>query len=300
MLMNRPLFETAMLSIRPGPEKPRFILVARRDIASNRTASVTEKPMNSRSPVAKILAAISVLLLSATAACADNLKVVASVALTSVLGDLLPAFDKKTGNKTVADFALAADVKKRILAGERADVIILTPAMMEDLAKQAKVTADSLVRVAGTPVAVAARAGATKPDISTVEAFKLTLLTSASIVYSDPAKGGLSGIVAARTMDRLGIADEMKSRTILVPGAESLDMVAKGEAELGIAQASEIVPVKGVQLVGPLPGELATMTVFTGGVGADSPSATAAKALIDFLRGPDAAAALKANGFDPG
>jgi molybdate transport system substrate-binding protein len=256
--------------------------------------------MKGRSPIANILAAISILLLSETAACADNLKVIASVALTSALGDLLPAFDKKTGNKTTADFALAADVKKRILAGERADVIIVTPAMMEDLAKQNKVTPGSIASVAGTPVALAARDGAAKPDISTVEAFKLTMLTARSIVYSDPAKGGLSGIVAARTMERLGIDGEMKSRTILVPGAETTGMVARGEAELGIAQASEIVPVKGVQLVGPLPGELATMTVFTGGVGADSPSATAAKALIDFLRGPDAAAALKAKGFEPG
>jgi molybdate transport system substrate-binding protein len=256
--------------------------------------------MNSRSPIARILAAISVLLLSGTAACADNLKVLASVALTSALGDLLPAFDKKTGNNTVADFALAADVKKRVLGGERADVIIVTPAMMEDLAKQNKVVPDSLASVAGTPVAVAARAGAAKPDITTIEAFKLTLLTSASIVYSDPAKGGLSGIVAAHTMERLGIDGEMKSRTILVPGAETVGMVAKGEAELGIAQASEIVPVKGAQLVGPLPGELATMTVFTGGIGAGSPSAAAARALIDFLRGPDAAAALKAKGFEPG
>jgi molybdate transport system substrate-binding protein len=256
--------------------------------------------MNRRSPIVKILTAISALLLSSAVGHAADLKVLASVALSSALGDLLPTFDKKTGNKTTAEFALAAEMKKRVLGGERADVIILTPARMEDLAKQNKVASDSLANVAGTPVAVVARAGVSKPDIGTVEAFKLTLLTAGSIVYADPALGGLSGVVAARVMTQLGIDGEMKSRTVLVSGAQGPEMVAKGEAELGIAQASEIVPVAGVQLVGPLPGALATMTMFMAGVGADSQSAAAAKALIDFLRGPDAAAALKAKGFEPG
>src|SRR6202012_3268724 len=167
-----------------------------------------------------------------------ELKVMTSVALTTVLNELSPAFEKKTGHKLVIDYGLAADQKKRILDGEHADLIILTRAMMEDLAKQNKLAAGDLVNVAGTPVSVAARAGAPKPDISTVDAFKQALLQAKSIVYADPAKGGLSGIVAARAVERLGIADQIKAKTILVPGAKTGEVVAKGEAELGIAQAS--------------------------------------------------------------
>ncbi len=188
--------------------------------------------------------------------------------------------------------------KKRILDGERADVIILTRAMMEDLAKQNKLASPDIVNVAGTPVALAARAGAPKLDISTVEAFKQTLLAAKSISYADPAKGGLSGVVAGKAIDRLGIADQMKAKTTLVPGAQSPELVAKGEVELGIAQASEIVPIAGVQLVGPLPGELGSLTLFTGGVGAESGSADAAKALIEFLSGPEAAPHFKSKGFE--
>jgi molybdate transport system substrate-binding protein len=231
---------------------------------------------------------------------AAEVKVLTSVALTAVLDELSPAFEKKTGHKLVIEYGLAADQKKRIQGGERADLIILTRAMMEDLLKEKKLTADGLVNIAGTPVAVAARAGAAKPDISTVEAFKQALLATKSIVYADPAKGGLSGVVAARAIEQLGIAEPMNAKTILVPGAQSGDVVAKGEAELGIAQASEIVPVAGAQLVGPLPGEFAVMTRFTGGIGAESEAVPAVKALIEFLTGPEAAPVFKAKGFEAG
>jgi molybdate transport system substrate-binding protein len=247
-----------------------------------------------------VVAALGALLLSGATGHAAEVKVLTSVALKSVLEELSPVFEKKTGHKLVIDYGLAADQKKRILEGERADVIIVTRAMMEDLSKQKKLTADGLVNVAGTPVAIAARAGAPKPDISTVEAFKQALLASKSIAYSDPAKGGLSGVVAARAIEHLGIAEQMKPKTILVAGALSPELVAKGEAELGIAQASEIVPIAGAQLVGPLPGELAVMTLFTAGIGAESQSVQAAKALIEFLTGPDAASSFKAKGFEAG
>jgi len=245
-------------------------------------------------------AALGAFTLCGTMAQAAGVKVLTSVALKSVLDELSPAFEKKTGDKLIIDYGLADDLKKRILDGERADLIILTRAMMEDLLKQNKLTADGLVNVAGTPVAVAARAGAPKSDISTVDAFKQVLLSAKSIVYADPAKGGLSGIVAARAIERLGITDQMKAKTILVPGAQSGDVVAKGEAELGIAQASESVPVAGAQLVGPLPGELGTITLFTGGIGAESQSVPAVKALLEFLTGPDAAPNFKAKGFEAG
>jgi molybdate transport system substrate-binding protein len=235
----------------------------------------------------------------ATATHAAEVKVLTSVALTAALNELAPAFEKATGDKLTIVYGLAAEMRKRVLEGESADVILITRPMMDELQKQNKLAADSLVNVAGTPVAVAARAGAAKPDIGTVDAFKRTLLAAKSIVYSDPAKGGVSGVVFARALERLGIADEMKAKTILVPGAQGPDLVAKGEAELGVAQGSEIVPVAGVQLVGPLPGELASTTVFAAAVGTMSKSPAAAKAFVEFLKAPQAAPTFKAKGFEP-
>jgi molybdate transport system substrate-binding protein len=250
--------------------------------------------------VLRSAAAVAVVILAASAAGAAEVKVLTSVALTAALNELAPAFEKATGDKLTIAYGLAAEMRKRVLDGESADVILITRPMMEDLQKQNKLAANSLVNVAGTPIAVAARAGAAKPDIGTIDAFKRTLLSAKSIVYADPAKGGVSGIVFDRALERLGIADEMKAKTILVPGAQAAEVVAKGEAELGVAQGSEIVPVAGAQLVGPLPGELASTTVFAAGVGAESKSPAAAKALIEFLTGPQAAATFKAKGFEPG
>jgi molybdate transport system substrate-binding protein len=256
--------------------------------------------MNGRSLTMQSAAALAGLMLSGMVADAAELKVLTSVALTNALNELAPIFEQNTGNKLTISYDLAAVQKKRILDGERADVIILPPVMMEELSKQKKLAPGNIVNIAGTPVAVVARAGAPKPDISTADAFKQTLLSAKSISYADPAKGGLSGVVAGRAIERLGIAEQMKAKTTLVPGAQSPDLVAKGEVELGIAQASEIVPTAGTQLVGPLPGELGSLTLFSGGIGAESASANAAKALIDFLAGPEAVPHFKAKGFEPG
>jgi ABC-type molybdate transport system, periplasmic component len=245
-------------------------------------------------------AALTGLMLSVTVAHAAEVKVFTSVALTNVLDELAPTFEKRSGNKLTISYDLAAVQKKRILDGERADVIILPRAMMGDLAKQNKLAPGNIVNVASTPVALAVRAGAPKPDISTADAYKQTLLSAKSISYADPAKGGLSGVVASRGIERLGIAEQMKSKTTLVPGAQAPDLVAKGEVELGIAQASEIVPSAGAQLVGPLPGELGTVTQFSGGIGAEAASANESKAFIDFLAGQEAGARFKTKGFEPG
>jgi molybdate transport system substrate-binding protein len=238
--------------------------------------------------------------IESAAAAPAEVSVLASVALTSALDELAPQYERATGNKLKIGYSLIADIKKRILAGETADVVILSRPAMDDLAKQDKFTPGSITNVAGTPVAVAARAGAPKPDISTVEALKRTLLAAKSIVYADPAKGGASGVYFAHVVDQLGLAEQLKAKTILVPGAQSGDVVAKGEAEIGVAQASEIVPVAGAQLVGPLPGEFASMTLFTAGIGAGTKAPEAAKSLIQFLTGPVAAPVFKSKGFQPG
>ena len=231
---------------------------------------------------------------------AAEIKVLASVALTSALDELAPQFERATGNKLTLGYSLIADIRKRIIAGETADVVILSRPAMEDLGKQDKIAAGSITDVVETPVAIAVRAGAPKPDISSADALKRALLAAKSIVYADPAKGGASGIYFAHVVDQLGIAEQLKSKTILVPGAQAADVVAKGEAEIGVGQASEIVPVSGAQLVGPLPGELGSVTKFSAGIGAGSTASEAGKSLIQFLRGPDAAPVFKSRGLQPG
>ena len=261
------------------------------------------KPHNTMNTMALVLwsALMAVFgLVTANVAQANELRVFTSVALTSVLDELAPVFEKTTGTKLKIDYNLIAAQRKRILEGESADVIILSRGAMQELQKLDKLAESDLVDVAGTPVSVAARAGLPKPDISTADALKQTLLSARSIVYADPAKGGASGVYFARVLDRLGIAEQMQAKTILVPGAQAAEVVAKGEAELGVAQGSEIVPVAGAQLVGPLPGEFASMTVFTAGIGAGSTLRAPASELITFLKGPEAAARFKAKGFEPG
>jgi molybdate transport system substrate-binding protein len=239
-------------------------------------------------------------MIDGAAAEAAEIKVLTSVALTSALEELAPQFERATGNKLNIGYGLIADIKKRIVAGETADVIILSRPAMDDLQKQDKIAPGSIANVVGTPVAIAVRAGAPKPDISSADALKRSLLAAKSIVYADPAKGGASGVHFAHVVDQLGIAEQLKSRTILVPGAQAADVVARGEAEISVGQASEIVPVAGAQLVGPLPGELASVTKFTAGIGAGSKASEAAKSLILFLTGPAAAPVFKSKGLQPG
>ena len=214
----------------------------------------------------------SIAVTEGTVADAAEIKVLTSVALTSALDELAPQYERATGNKLNIGYSLIADIRRRIIAGETADVIILSRPVMDELQKQDKFASGSIANVVGTPVALAVRAGTPKPDISSVDALKRSLLAAKSIVYADPAKGGASGVYFAGVVDRLGIAEQLKSKTILVPGAQAADVVARGEAEIGVGQASEIVPVSGAQLVGPLPGEFASMTVFTAGIGENSAS----------------------------
>jgi molybdate transport system substrate-binding protein len=140
------------------------------------------------------------------------------VALTSALDELVPQYEKASGNKLKISYSPIADIKKRMIAGETADVIMLSRPAMDDLQKMDKFAAGSIVNLVGTPVAVAARAGALKPDVSAVDALKRTLLAAKSIVYADPAKGRASGVYFVSVTDKLGIAEQLKSKTILVPG----------------------------------------------------------------------------------
>jgi molybdate transport system substrate-binding protein len=238
-------------------------------------------------------------LTAAPAVSAAEIKVMSTVAMNATLEELKPKFETATGNKVTIVYSVIADLRKRIQEGEIADVMILSRAALDELGGQGKVASGSIVNVASSYVAIAVRAGVAKPDIGSTDALRRTLLAAKSIVYADPAKGGASGVYFAKVLDRLGITDQMKSKTILVPGAQAAEIVAKGEAEMGVAQASEIVPIAGAQLVGPLPGDLNNVTLFAAGIGPASKDPAAAKAFIQYVTGPVGTGVLKSKGMDP-
>src|SRR5262249_3649891 len=238
-------------------------------------------------------------LTAASAVRAAEIKVMSTVALSATLDELKPKFEAATDHKITLVYSVIADLRKRIQEGETADVMILSRTALDDLQGQGKVASGSIANVASSYVAIAVRAGAAKPDIGSAEALKRRLSAIKSIVYADPAKGGASGVYFAKVLDRLGITDQMKAKTLLGPGAQAAEVVARGEAEMGVAQASEIVPIAGAQLVGPLPGDLNNVTVFAAGVGPASQDASAAKALIQFITSPTGAAVLTSKGMDP-
>ncbi len=206
-----------------------------------------------------------------------------------------PQFARSAENKVILALGAAAALKQQIEGGEAFDVAILTPALVDDLIKQGKIEAASRTNLARTGVGVAIRQGAAKPDISTADAFKRTLLSAKSIAYGDPALGGASSVYFANLLQRPGIAEAVKGKTKLTPSGESAQPVAAGEAELGIGQISEIVPVRGAELLGPFPADLQVYTAFTAG----AKDAAAAQSLIKFLTTPAAAQILKARGLDP-
>jgi len=229
-------------------------------------------------------------------AIAAEIKILSSNGLKEVLQDLAPEFSRTTGHKLSMVFDSSAGAKRRIEGGEAFDVALVTPPMIADLVKQGKIVAGTSADIARTGLGVAIRAGAAKPDISTVDAFKRTLLDAKSVAYN---KEGQSGIYMAGLMDRLGIAEQMKAKTKLrsVPGPVAED-IAKGEAELGFQLISEILSVRGAELLGPLPSELQTFVVLTSGIAAGTKEAAPARELIKFLAAPDAAQVMKAHGME--
>ena len=238
----------------------------------------------------------------ATAAEAAEIKVLSVVAMRSVLEDLGPRFERATGHKLAISFATAGAVVKRAQGGEAADVVIAARRGIDDLVKNSKAAAENVTALASAGISVAVRKGAPKPDISSPDALKRTLLAAKSISYVDPASGGASGIHFAKVLDRLGIANEMKSKTVFPnpkTPAEVGVLVANGEAEIGVHLTQELISVAGIDIVGPLPGNLQNSIVFAAAVMGATKDAEAAKALVNFLRTPEAAAVMTAKGMDP-
>ena len=234
------------------------------------------------------------------AAVALEIKVASGGAFKQVLTALVEQYEKETGNTVALTFQTVGQHLAAICGGSEAfDVVVLTPDAIDSLSKEGKVVADSRADLAKVGVGVVVKAGAPLPDISTVDAFKRALLAAKSVAYIDPAAGGSSGIYVGRLLERLGIAAEVNAKAKLIQGGSVADHVADGEAELGVHQISEILPVAGVTLVGPLPAEIQNYTVYSAAVGTAASDGGAARALINFLSGPHALPIIKAKGMEP-
>jgi molybdate transport system substrate-binding protein len=215
-----------------------------------------------------------------------------------VLDELAPQFQKSTDNKLTITYGLAAQLAQRIGAGEAADVALLTRTGIDALAKSGKITPKSDATLASTGMALAVKAGAPKPDISTPEAFKRALLAAKSIATGDPASGGASSVYFSKLLGQMGISEQVKGKMKFAPeGKLPADLVAAGDAEMGAMQTSELVP--GTELAGVFPGELNNVTTFAIGLTTNASDPNAAGALIKFLESREAAAVYKAKGMYP-
>jgi molybdate transport system substrate-binding protein len=240
-------------------------------------------------------AGLATMLAFGAPASAAEIKLISTNALKSTLEELIPQFEKATEHKVTIVWGAAANLKVQIEKGEILDATILTTALIDDLVKQGKLDGATRIPLARSATGVAVRKGAPKPDISTTDAFKRALLDAKSITYVEQ---GQSGIYLKDLFVRLGIADAIRPKLKIAPTAAA-DFVARGEAEIGMTQISEILPFAGAELVGPLPAEIQNHINFAVAVGAGSKQSDAAKALLKFLATPDAARVMKVKGLEP-
>jgi molybdate transport system substrate-binding protein len=242
------------------------------------------------------LVALLVGVASVRDAAADQITVFCSNGLQAVLEDLRPKFERATKHTVVVTYGLAAVLKQRLEAGEAFDVAFLTPAAIDDLIARGKIAAATRATIARSGLALAVKAGAPKGDISTADAFKRALLNAKSIAY---VKEGASGVAFAALIQRLGIADDLKAKSRLTATGEEVSAaVVKGDVQFGVLPVSEILPVKGAELLGPLPSDLQSYIVMVGGVSAASSHAGAGRELITYLTAPAALPVIKAKGME--
>jgi molybdate transport system substrate-binding protein len=237
---------------------------------------------------------------------AAEVKILSAVGMRQVMFDLGPKFERATGHILAITFDATGLIAKRVASGETVDVVMMNRSAVETLGKNGRVIASSVADVARSVAAVGVRKGV-KPDISSPEAFKRLLLSAKSIARPSPSVGGSSGDHIVKVLERLGIADEVNAKSVFVsvgqPGqvAESAgDAVAKGKAEIALHQLQELMAVPGIDIAGPFPPELQSSFVFSVAISATAKETEAAKALIEFLRTPDAIGVIRAKGMEPG
>lgn len=245
------------------------------------------------------LAVVLAVLLSATQALAAEIKVLSAGAFKPVVTALVPDFEKQTGHKVTVDNDTAGALARRISGGEAFDLVVMPPGGIDPLVKAGKVVDGSAVRLARVAIGVAIKKGAPAPDIGTVAAFQDALLKARAVAYIDPAAGGSSGIYLSELFVKLGIADRIKPKAVLVPGGLVAERLVNDQADIALHQISEILAVPGATLVGPIPREIQNYTVYAGAIGTGARDTMAARALLAALQGAGAEAILKDKGMEP-
>jgi molybdate transport system substrate-binding protein len=246
------------------------------------------------------IAALLVLAAFAAPADAAEIKVLAAGAVRSTVTVLSAEFEARTGNKLVFTFDTAGGLRDKLVAGTPADLIIAPPAVLDTLADQSLLRPGKPAALGAVAIVVAVKTGAPTPDIATPSALKQVLLAAGAVAYGDPATGASSGIYFAKVLQEFGIADAVNAKAKLAPGgAAAAKLVADGSADLVVTQKSEILPVPGVTIVGPLPSSLQSATVYAAAVTKNAAAPTAAGDFIRYISGAEGRAKFKAAGFDP-
>ena len=235
--------------------------------------------------------------LSGAAAGGKDVVVLCSTGLQSVLEAVRTPYEAKSGDRLVITFDTANQLKAKLNAGAPFDVVILTPALIDDLVKQGRVAEGTVVTLARAGIGIAVKAGEAKPDISTPDALRATLLAAPSIAYTT---SGQSGQAFAAAVEKMGLTDVVVAKAHTIPGGPAAALVVRGEAAMAAQLIPELLAVPGIEVVGPLPESLQSYGGLTAGVGAAATDRGRAAALLKLLQEPDTLAIMRAKGLEPG
>jgi len=251
-------------------------------------------------PFMRALALIATLIGATVSAQAAEIHALITTAMKAAIDELVPKFERETGNTVAVSFGPSGGISRRFIGGEPADVIIIDSGALDDLIRQGKVLPGPTA-IASTGIGICVRKGAPRPDVSTPEALKRALLSAKSIAHTAPAGGGITAAHIMKLFERLGIAAEVTPKVKLAAGGPNgrvSVLVSSGEAEIGLQQVSELMSNPGVDVIGMLPAELQQITTYAAGITASAKEPEAAKALIQVLTAPAAAPVFKAKGLD--
>jgi molybdate transport system substrate-binding protein len=247
-----------------------------------------------------------ILVLAVFAACAplqaraEEIRALVTIGMQRVFQDVKTAFEVASGRKLDVQFASSPDIVKRVQDGEPADFVIGSRTAIDTLVRAGRVAPGNHVVLGRSLVAVAVPAGRPKPDISSAASLKNALLSAKVISFTDPASGGPSGVHFVKVLERLGIGDQVRSKITFPPfGGFVGDILARGEADIGFQQFTELSSFQGVDIVGPLPEEFQIITEYAAAIPANAPDPEAGKAVVAFMRSPQGVSAMKAKGLDP-
>jgi molybdate transport system substrate-binding protein len=248
----------------------------------------------------RVFAGVMLFLGSLSAAGAAEIKVLSSGNMATILAAVTGEFERTTGHKLIIEYGSTTRMKSRVEADEPADLTINEKFVLEDLLRQARVETGTMVDIARSPLGIGVRAGAPKPDVSSVDGLKRTLLAAESIAYPDPSGGAQDGTYFVHLIRRLGIADQLKPKIELTKGGDAAGQaVASGSAQIGVAQRRNFISLNGVQLLEPLPDLPGIKFLMVAGVVAGAREPDGAMAFAKFLSSPSVAPVIRANGMEP-